>query len=194
MLETPLFQGLKEEDLAAFLFGMPNSLKRFNPGEFVVLQGDLCKGLYLLASGAVRAGMLNEEGKELTVEEIKAPALLASAFIFATENRFPVQVEAMEPSEVFVIGRERFLDFMQRHPLVMRNFLRDISDRSVFLSRKLNEFALLDLKRRILKYLETHPGVHNQREVAKKLGVTRPSLARALSELVHEGKTQDRKS
>jgi len=30
--------------------------------------------------------------------------------------------------------------------------------------------------------------VHNQREVAQRLGVTRPSLARALAELNAEGK------
>lgn len=36
--------------------------------------------------------------------------------------------------------------------------------------------------------METHPVIHNQQEVAQKLGVTRPSLARALSELISEGK------
>lgn len=132
--------------------------------------------------------MINDEGKELTVEEIGAPNLLASAFIFATENRFPVNVEAIGLCEVFIIGKERFLEFMRLHPLMMQNFLKDISDRSVFLSRKLNEFALLNLKTRLLKYLETHSAIHNQQEVAQKLGVTRPSLARALSELVNEGK------
>ena len=125
--------------------------------------------------------MINDEGKELTVEEIGAPNLLASAFIFATENRFPVNVEAIGLCEVFIIGKERFLEFMRLHPLMMQNFLKDISDRSVFLSRKLNEFALLNLKTRLLKYLETHSAI-------QKLGVTRPSLARALSELVNEGK------
>ena len=155
LLQMAPFQGMKEEELVAFLFGLPNSLKHFEPGDIIARQGDLCKGLYILASGSVRAGMINDEGKELTVEEIGAPNLLASAFIFATENRFPV---------------------------------KDISDRSVFLSRKLNEFALLNLKTRLLKYLETHSVIHNQQEVAQKLGVTRPSLARALSELVNEGK------
>ena len=47
---------------------------------------------------------------------------------------------------------------------------------------------MLNLKTRLLKYLETHSAIHNQQEVAQKLGVTRPSLARALSELVNEGK------
>ena len=71
---------------------------------------------------------------------------------------------------------------------MLENFLRDISDRGVFLSRKVNEFALQNLKTRILAYLEKNPDIHNQREVAQRLGVTRPSLARALSELIAENK------
>lgn len=188
LLQVAPFQGMKEEELIAFLFGVPNSLKHFETGDVIARQDSLCKGLYILASGSVRAGMINDEGKELTVEEIDAPNLLASGFVFATENRFPVNVEAVEPCEVFIIGKERFLEFMHLHPLMMQNFLKDISDRSVFLSRKLNEFALLNLKARLLKYLETHPAIHNQQEVAQKLGVTRPSLARALSELANEGR------
>lgn len=188
LLQTAPFRGMKEEDLVEFLFGSPNSVKRYAPGDVIACQGNLCKGLYVLASGVVQAGMVNDEGKELTIEDIKAPALLASAFIFASENRFPVNVKAVTPCEVFIIGKERFLEFMHLHPLMMQDFLKDISDRSVFLSKKLNEFALLNLKSRLLKYLETHPAIHNQQEVAQKLGVTRPSLARALSELVNEGK------
>lgn len=191
LLQTPPFQGMKEEELSAFLFGTPNSLRRFAPGSLIARQGSLCKGLYILASGTVRTEMTNEEGKALTVEEIKAPGLLASAFLFATENRFPVNVEAMEPCEAFIIGREYFLKFMRLHPLLMQNFLKDISDRSVFLSRKVNEFALQNLKTRLLNYLETHATIHNQQEVAQKLGVTRPSLARALAELISEGKMKN---
>ena len=77
---------------------------------------------------------------------------------------------------------------MLSSPVMLGNFLTDISDRSVFLSRKVSEFALLDLKKRIMKYLDTHGAIHNQREVAQRLGVTRPSLARALAELAKEGK------
>lgn len=190
LLNTSPFSGIKEEELVAFLFGKPNRMRRCEPDEVIVRQGDLCKGLYILASGVVRASMTNEEGKELTVEEIKAPCLLASAFIFATENRFPVSIEAVTSCELFIIGKDYFLAFMHRHPVVMQNFLKDISDRSVFLSKRLNEFALQSLKTRLLNYLETHSTIRNQQEVAQKLGVTRPSLARALSELISEGKVK----
>ena len=50
LLQMAPFQGMKEEELVAFLFGLPNSLKHFEPGDIIARQGDLCKGLYILAS------------------------------------------------------------------------------------------------------------------------------------------------
>ena len=69
----------------------------------------------------------------------------------------------------------------------MHNFLRLVSDRTLFLSKKLNAFALQSLKSRLLNYLRMHGSILNQQEVAQILGVARPSLARALSELAGEG-------
>jgi len=60
LLQIAPFQGMKEE-WVAFLFGFPNSLKHFEPGDIIVRQGNLCKGLYILVSGSVRAGMINDE-------------------------------------------------------------------------------------------------------------------------------------
>ena len=68
--------------------------------------------------------------------------LLAPAFIFASENRFPVNIETLETSEVLILNKDAFLEFMHQYPIIMQNFLKLISDRSLFLSKKLNEFAL----------------------------------------------------
>lgn len=188
LLKISLFKGMNEIDVVEFLYGASNNLKRYNVGNSVVRQGDLCRGIYILVSGRVRCSMSGDNGKEITVDEMTAPCILASAFIFATENRFPVNVEALVPCELYVIDKARFLEFMHKHPVMLENFLRDISDRGVFLSKKVNEFALQNLKTRILAYLEKNQDIHNQRELAQRLGVTRPSLARALSELIAESK------
>lgn len=188
LLKISLFKGLNETDVVKFLYGAPSNLRRYNAGDSVARQGNLCRGAYILISGRVRCSMSGDDGKEITVDEMTAPCILASAFIFATENRFPVNVEALVPCELYIIGKAHFLEFMHKHPVMLENFLRDISDRGVFLSRKVNEFALQNLKTRILAYLEKNPDIHNQREVAQRLGATRPSLARALSELIAENK------
>jgi hypothetical protein len=33
---------MKEEELVAFLFGLPNSLKHFEPGDIIARQGAIC--------------------------------------------------------------------------------------------------------------------------------------------------------
>ena len=192
-----LFEGCAPEALYQLLREAPNSLRTYKEGEFIARQGegefiarqgDVCRSLFILIKGHVRTQMENAEGKQLTIDWIKAPDILAPAFIYASENRFPVNVEATELCEVLVMDRTRFEEFMHAQPAVMRNFIATISDRSLFLSRKLNEFALQSLKSRLLNYLKMHGGIHNQQEVAFILGVARPSLARALSELIAEGK------
>lgn len=183
-----LFEGCEAEALHQLLREAPNSLRIYKEGEYIARQGDACRSLFILMKGNVKTQMENAEGKQLTIDWIKAPDILAPAFIYASENRFPVNVEATELCEVLVMDRTRFEAFMHAQPAVMRNLIAIISDRSLFLSRKLNEFALQSLKSRLLNYLQMHGGIHNQQEVAFILGVARPSLARALSELIAEGK------
>lgn len=183
-----LFEGCEAEALHQLLREAPNSLRTYKEGEYIARQGDACRSLFILMKGNVKTQMENAEGKQLTIDWIKAPDILAPAFIYASESRFPVNVEATELCEVLVMDRTRFEAFMHAQPAVMRNFIAIISDRSLFLSRKLNEFALQSLKSRLLNYLQMHGGIHNQQEVAFILGVARPSLARALSELIAEGK------
>lgn len=186
--QMSLFEGCDMEALYQLLREAPNSLRTYKEGEYIARQGDACRSLFILMKGNVKTQMENAEGKQLTIDWIKAPDILAPAFIYASENRFPVNVEATDLCEVLVMDRARFEAFMHAQPAVMRNFIAIISDRSLFLSRKLNEFALQSLKSRLLNYLQMHGGIHNQQEVAFILGVARPSLARALSELIAEGK------
>ena len=158
-----------------------------HPADFIAMQGEAYRSLFILCCGSVRTQMVSAEGKQLTIETLKAPQLLAPAFVFASENRFPVNIEAKEKCEILIINKNVFLEFLHRHPTVMRNFLQLVSDRTLFLSKKLNAFALQSLKSRILNYLRMHGTILNQQEVAQILGVARPSLARALSELASEG-------
>ena len=178
LLKMPPFQGITEEELLSLILAPEHARRQCKPADFIAMQGEAYRSLFILCCGSVRTQMVSAEGKQLTIETLKAPQLLAPAFVFASENRFPVNIEAKEKCE---------MEFLHRHPTVMRNFLQLVSDRTLFLSKKLNAFALQSLKSRILNYLRMHGTILNQQEVAQILGVARPSLARALSELASEG-------
>lgn len=186
-MATPVFLHLSEEKLQAFIDSTPHTLRHYAAQDFVAMQGAPCRSLYLLCSGEVRTTMSGPDGKQVTMEDLKAPVLLAPAFVFSTIARFPVNVVAMTPCELLLINKENFVELMRREPIVMQNFMRIISDRCYTLSQKTNSFALHGLKSRVAAYLCNRGEINNQQEVAERLGVARPSLSRVLAELAEEG-------
>lgn len=183
----PLFAGLPPEVVSAILDDRFNARRTYGNGDYVAHQGSLCRSLYILTEGTLLATMTNAEGKVLTIERLSAPELLAPAFIFGKENRFPVNLIAQGHCRVCIISKPALLGYLHDYPQLMERFMAEISDRCVFLTRKINEFALQTLRHRVVSYLRKYGSITNQQKAASVLGVARPSLARVLSELHQEG-------
>ena len=141
LLKMPPFQGITEEELLSLILAPEHARRQYKPADFIAIQGEAYRSLFILCCGSVRTQMVSAEGKQLTIETLKAPQLLAPAFVFASENRFPVNIEAKEKCEILIINKNVFLEFLHRHPTVMRNFLQLVSDRTLFLSKKHTELS-----------------------------------------------------
>ena len=187
LLHITVFENVKLSDLSQFLERTPYAVHKYKPGEYVAMRGEPCRSVYFLLEGKIRSGMIGSDGKEVTIELLNGPNMLAPAFIYASDNQFPVNVECVTPCEVCILDKERFMNLMQLNPTVLSNFLRVISDRSIFLSQKVNTFALQNLKGRLALYLLNTQDIDTQQQIAERLGVARPSVARILAELVNEG-------
>ena len=183
----PVFAHLPLGKLEEFLEKAPYRIAFYETREHIAMQGSPCRAFHLLCEGQVRAYMIGPDGRQVTIEDHEAPMLLASNFVFATHNRFPVDIVAMTPCEIMIIEKGTFIELMCTEPVVLQNFLRILSDHSLILTRKLGSLVLLKLKNRIAAYLLEHQEIRNQQEVADFLGVARPSLARVLAELAQEG-------
>ena len=88
---------------------------------------------------------------------------------------------------LWIVNKESILRIIEADKLVLRNYLTVISDHSMFLSKRLNEFALQTLSSRIISYIEQNGTIQNLQEAAFILGVARPSLSRAILQLVNQG-------
>ena len=183
----PLFSGGDKELINNILQENPARHRLYAKGDIIALQGYVCKQLYLLCSGSAYARMVSEEGKEFTLDTLSAPEVLASAFLFSTEGIFPVTIIAASDCSIRLISREAMLRILKADQRVMQNYLRVISDHSMFLSNRLVEFALQTLSSRIVSYIESNGPITNLQETAFILGVARPSLSRAVSQLVSQG-------
>ena len=79
------------------------------------------------------------------------------------------------------------MSLIEQDRAILHNFLAVLSDHSLFLSRKLEQFALQTLSSRLIGYLENNGSIQNLQQTAFILGVTRPSLSRAIAQLVRQG-------
>lgn len=183
----PLFVGCDRKVVEEVLGRSSTRFATYRKGDFIAMQNSACRSLLILCEGSVYARMTSSDGREFTLDSLSAPDVLASAFIFSTEGTYPVTIIANTDCRLWIVGRESLLELIERDRAVLRNFLTILSDHTIFLSSKLNQFALQSLTSRLMDYLENNGSVHNLQETAFVLGVARPSLSRAISQLVRQG-------
>jgi len=191
----PICSHIQIDDQEQFLLDLKCSIKIYAKNELIVRQGDVCDSLYMLTQGSVKTEMITENGNILGIEIIKAPRPLAPAFLFSDNNHFPVDVTALEEVEIMKIPKEEILRLMMTNPDFMKQFLTHNSNRTQFLTNRLQLLSIKTIKGKIAHFLlenmtdegKTFSINRNQTELAEFFGVARPSLARSLSELIQDG-------
>ena len=195
LMTCPLFRGMSKEEHDAFLDRNIKEIVKFEKGETVVWQGDTIKSMYLLVNGVVRTQMITPEGNALEIDLLEAVIPLAPAFIYATNNKFPVDVICMEPCTFLIISKSAWLKEMINNEKLLMNFLTLNSNMTVFLSQKIQMLSLKSLRHKLSIFLleKTTPEKNyfilkrSRTQLAEYFGVQRPSLARTIKELEDEG-------
>jgi CRP-like cAMP-binding protein len=192
---THLFKGLTAADIEAILTNVPYRIKKFQAGSLIAQSGDPVNSLMVVTFGIVKGEMVDYSGRVIKIEEIPAPGALASAFMFGSRNRFPVNVIAVSDGELFMIEKQGFLKLLMRNDVILVNFLDMISDRSQFLSEKIKFLNFKTIKGKLAHFILQRAGKERssvnlemtQNDLADFFGVARPSVGRALGELEEEG-------
>ncbi len=182
-----------QEEIDKIECTIEHTIKTYKKGECVARQGDKVTSLYMLSKGRVKTEIVSDSGLTLSIEEISAPYPLAAAFLFADENHFPVDVTALEDCEIILISKTSIEEQMVKCKAFLRGFMAFIANRVQFLSERLKIFSQKGLKAKIAYYilqLDKNGLFELDRSItslADYFGVERPSLSRAISEMVRDG-------
>lgn len=195
LCQSSVFLGLTPEDIRSLFNQIHYQVKTYGKNEVITSAGDLCDRLLIVQQGSVKAEMNDYSGKTIKIEDLGVPQPLATAFLFGKQNRFPVTVSANTEVEMVSIPKIEFVKLLQLNSRILNNYLNTISTRAQFLSQKLKFLSFKTIKQKIAHYLLEKAGdkLHtvevpqSQEQLAEMFGVTRPSLARTLGEMVQEG-------
>lgn len=196
LAKCSLFKNLNPGEVAGFLSEVNFQKKKYSK-EHVIAQADAeVNNLLVLLEGSVRGEMTDFSGKTIKIEDIEGPNLLAPAFIFGSNNRFPVTIIANKEVLILSIDKLSFIRLLQMNEQILTNFMNNISNRAQFLSNKLRFLSFQSIKGKIAHFLlqlSKKTGTDefvlpkSQNELAEMFGVARPSLGRAMRELDNDG-------
>lgn len=193
MVLCPICGGIPESERREFLGGLGIKVRRYAKGETVARQGSVVRSLYILSKGSVGTRMMFGDGTTMGMTTIKAPNPLAPAFLFATDNHFPVDVTALEDCEVIQVPKEAITHQLATNEAFSRAFLSFTSDRALFLSEQVKLLSMKSVKGKVAMYIsrKSDNGAFtlgmSQTALAGHLCVSRQSLSRILSQMTSEG-------
>jgi CRP-like cAMP-binding protein len=162
------------------------------PGTVLFLEGEEGHTMYRLVAGAVRLFRSTPDGREVTIHMVDPGDLFAEIVLFERDT-YPVSAIALEPSTVTIIRRERVHELLA-DATFREEFLRNLVGKMRFLSQQLYVLATMDVRARLLRFLEVRYGRRqrietdlNKQDTAAAISVRPETLSRALTALKEEG-------
>ncbi len=191
-----LFKGLTQEEIERLLLSVSYKEKHFSKNEIIAFSDDEVRELLILVEGSVKGEMVDFSGKTIKIEDIDSPRMLAPAFLYGNNNRFPVNIVANCDCSILSFSKPSFIQLLQLNEKILTNYLNSVSNRAQFLSTKIRFLSFQTIKGKIAHFLLQLSKRNNsellvmpksQNELSEMFGVARPSLGRAMRELDAEG-------
>jgi len=195
--KVAIFSGLTESELA---FICQRAVPRhYSSGQIVFSEGEVCAGLYVVASGHVRIFKSSSGGRE-QVLSIEGPGSSVAELPVFDGGNYPASVVAIADSTLLFVSKQDFQSLCLTHPQVALKVLRVVGARLRRLVGIIEELSFTTVRHRLASFLlrlakegkRTPQGVEvmlpvSNQELAAQIGTVRELVSRNLSRLQSEG-------
>lgn len=194
---TAIFGAVSPESLKALAANARE--RKLSRGELLFTRGERADGLYVVASGSIRAFRESKDGREQTIHVETAGATLAEVAVF-DHGVYPSTTMAEEHAVVLFIQRDAVLEFLRKNPDAALAALTVLASRLRKVTLRLEGVTLQDVSQRLAQLLleraaSTQPSdgkisfVLNEphQRIAANLGTVREVVARQLRRFANEG-------
>ena len=124
----------------------------YQPGQFVFYEGHAALGLYILCSGRMKLTRLTAKGQRRLVKLIE-PGGLIEKHTFQDGAVHEVTCETLEPSQVCLIDRIRYLDLLEKNGDVAVSVLKLLSREMSDSFDEADQLAFASARERVARLL-----------------------------------------
>ena len=197
---SPLFRGIKTEELSALLDCMGARPRRMKKGDTVLAAGERATHLGIVLAGRVQVSRLKADGQRIVMGEIRPGQLFAESFACAQAEALPVTATAGTDGAVLLLDSGRLSAPCSAacafHGRLIANLLSVLAHKNLALAGKVEVLSGRTIRERLLTYLEdlclragksTVTVPFDRQALADLLCVDRSALSRAIGQLRAEG-------
>lgn len=198
--ESPLFYGISDEDILRMLKCLTPQIHNYGKDQCIATPGDPIYKLGIVLDGEATILKENADGHRVIISLVKKGDLLGEMFIFSTHKIWQLSVRVQTPCKILFLTNSSLIARCKKmcppHNLMLHNFVRIISDKSLMLNKKVEYLSIKSVRGKIASYLisQYKAGESNtiilplkRNELAEFLNVSRPSLSRELCKMRDEG-------
>ena len=184
------FEGLDEALLDQVSMHM--QLHEYERGEALFWEGDPCAGLHIIKQGFVKLYRLSPQGRQYIVRVLQEGDTCNEVPTFDGGTN-PVNVEALETAQVWVIHPEILRTLLKKHPEFAQKVIDNFAKNLRGLVRMVSEMAFYQVTHRLARLIseqspdELSGTPWTQEQLAARLGTVREVVARSLKELERSG-------
>ena len=199
LMTTPLWKGLKEEEIEAILPCLRSEEKFIKKGEFVYRMGDPISSLGVLLQGKLSIEHDDLRGNKTILSMITPGNIFAETYACVPGEPLMVNIVAIEDSRILCLNMLHLLTTCERscphHNKLIRNLLAILAQKNLHLSRRSFHTAAKTIRARLLSYLSYEASRQgslsfdipfNRQQLADYLNLDRSALSNELSKMQKE--------
>jgi CRP-like cAMP-binding protein len=205
--QSPLFQGVSEEELSSLVKCLGCTRKSYGKGEAVCITGDFVREIGIVVSGRVRLIKDDAWGNSNIITEVTEGGMFAEAVVCGGVGVLPVTVVAAADTEVCFMDFQRVISTCSSacvfHTLLIRNMIGVFARKNIMLEGKMEHITKRTTREKLLSYLSEQSKLRggksfeipfDRQGLADYLSVERSALSAEMSRLKTERIISYRKS
>ena len=199
-LQTPLFSGIRMEDMGAMLHCTGYHISSYRKGQIIVLENEEIRHVGVVMSGSVDMVKTDLWGNKTTLIRAWKNDLFGESFACGDDTQSVVTFTACEDTEILFIPFHRIMHTCtmacEFHSKLIENMVRIIANKNRDLIRKVEIISKKNLREKILAYLSVQAQLQQKRyfeiplgriELAEYLCADRSALTRELANMQKDG-------
>lgn len=127
------------------------SVREFQKGETLFLEGDGSDLLYTIVTGRVKVSKSTARGTDVILELFGPGDPVGAVAVYEGRN-YPASAMALEPTTCVVIPRQAFFSLLETHPSIVRGLLVGLTFRLVELTNRVMELSGGRIEARLARF------------------------------------------